>query len=195
VRSLAADKMLSVLCRQWGVPPHQYDQAGRPSCGTGAHLTASHDGDFVVAGISDRAVGVDVTDCRRRTGWVARILSDDERDVSADGPEGASEASRLGRAWAVREAALKWAGVGLGVDPRTLAVVRAAGDGVFCGDSGAGLVPSWSVGQTWWRVVFPDGGTVTVAAGTIGTDHALALAVEPPVTVRCCVCPVAEGPG
>jgi len=208
-RSLAADKMLDALCRRWQVPAHRYEPDGRPSCGQGAHLTASHDGDHVVAGIGERAVGLDVVDCRRRSGWVARIMSADERDVpppdltspdrasSGRFPSDAPSAQARGRAWAVREAALKWAGVGMAVDPRTLTVVSGPDRGER--GEGASLAPASQVrlgpgeasrpspglwlGQAWWTVRFPDGRAVPVVAGTVGADHVLALAVELPVTV------------
>ncbi len=181
VRSLAADRLLSVLCRRWRVPPHGYDPTGRPSCGAGTCLTASHDGDYVVAGIAERAVGVDIVDCRRAGSWIARIMSDDERALT---PSQAGDADGRARAWAIREAALKWAGVGLAVDPRALTVAR---DARCCGGHGSsqGRVPvRGTVDETWWTVCLPDGCSVTVMTGTVGADHALALAVETPATVR-----------
>jgi len=206
VRSLAADKLLSVLCRRWGVPAHRYEPTGQPSCGPDAHLTASHDGDYVVAGIAQRALGVDVVDCRRATGLVARLMSDEERAADLGrAAAGQVSAAGRGRAWAVREAALKWAGVGMALDPRALTVVCGAGhlDGRRVRASAGGTNgqarptvpparadpssrpdPVCVVGQTWWTVWFPDGRVVSVVAGTLGADHALALAVEPPVTVR-----------
>ncbi|MCL2422392.1 MAG: 4'-phosphopantetheinyl transferase superfamily protein [Micrococcales bacterium] len=161
-RSLAADRLLSLLCDRWHVGPHAYEPDGRPTCGPGAHLTASHDGAYVVAAISDEPVGVDVVDCQRNTRWVVRIMSADEQVPDAD------EQSR-GRAWAVREAALKWAGTGMSIDPRALTVTHAPGD------------PTAHLDR-WWTVTFPDGRTVPVASGAVG-DHALALAAKTPLTI------------
>jgi len=155
-RSLAADCLLSLLCQRWGVSAHWYAPSGQPSC-DGAHLTASHDGARVVAAIADCRAGVDVVDCRRPAAWMTRLLNEPGPDPH--------------RAWAVREAALKWTGVGLAIDPRTLRVTRGAGD--LC---------EWL--DTWWVVHLPDGRTVPVAAGAWG-HYALALAVERPVVLTC----------
>jgi len=164
-RSLGADRLLSVLCTRWQVARHWYEPDGRPSCGPGAYLTASHDGTYVAAGIAGRPIGVDVVDCQRNTAWLVKTMSDDERDCGTD------EQARA-RSWAVREAALKWAGVGFAVGPRTLTVT-------CCPDP---TPLSWS-GASWWTVRFPDGRTVPVVARTT-RDCALALAVQPPVTMN-----------
>jgi len=175
-RSLAADHMLRDLCRRWHVRGHWYRPGGQPACGPGAHLTASHDGTWVVAAAADRPLGVDVVDCRRASAWVTAIMSADELDqahAEQPGTPGSRAWGRAwGRAWAVREAALKRAGVGMSIDPRALTVARGPDHSTLC------------LGGTWWTVGLPDGRTTPVAVGTVDHDHVLALAVEPPVTVR-----------
>ncbi|MCL2482185.1 MAG: 4'-phosphopantetheinyl transferase superfamily protein [Propionibacteriaceae bacterium] len=118
-RSLAADKLLDQLCQDWQAGSHTYSSSGQPVA-PAACLSASHDGDWVVAAIAGSGLGVDVVSCDQPTGWIEPFLCPCERRDLPRGDPGPA----LLTAWGVREAALKRLGCGLFLDPRSVMVLR-----------------------------------------------------------------------
>ena len=75
------------------------------------HLSISHSGNYVVCGVSDRPIGVDIQRIVRYDPDVAeRVCSAEELKRLKSSPDKASEFTRL---WAQKEAVLKQRGTGL----------------------------------------------------------------------------------
>ena len=116
VRSRIADYLLSRV----SMGTHGYAPFGRPvSTASALHLSASHDGEWVVAAGSGEPVGIDVVEVRRAARLPDSALSPGERPRLPGTPAG-TELIRLATIWAAKEAHSKRLGVGLGIDPASI---------------------------------------------------------------------------
>jgi 4'-phosphopantetheinyl transferase len=128
----------------------------------------SRTADLVVVALADGPVGVDVERAGSADDSLAGVaLADGER--SAAGPDG------LLRTWVRKEAVLKAAGVGLGVDPRALRVSDAAGRALVAA-TGPAAPPD---GTRWWPVDLDLGpGHVAAVAAALSPGATPTLAVR-----------------
>ena len=121
LRSRVADALLLELS---GGRPHHYSDQGQPlAADPHIHLSATHDGRWVLAASGPRAVGIDVDDMRRidSSGFHHLLNPDELLAIEASVPP-EDRLLRLASIWAAKEAYVKSEGVGLALDPRLLHV-------------------------------------------------------------------------
>lgn len=129
-------------CGRCGSTEHGVPRAERADGGPVPRVSISRTADLVVVALADVPVGVDVeragTGDAADAGLAAVALADGERPA----------AGRHGvlRTWVRKEAVLKAAGTGLGVDPQTLRVSDAAGRPLVAA-TGPAAPPD---GARWW---------------------------------------------
>ena len=120
-RALTADFLLHTLVSARCGSGHYYDFYGCPQT-TGMHISASHDGQGVLAAISSSTIGVDLVDARRNSSFIECFLHDNEQKlVDSVGILHDKHVMRM-QLWAVREAFLKCLGIGLSIYPGHLSV-------------------------------------------------------------------------
>ncbi|WP_454051670.1 4'-phosphopantetheinyl transferase superfamily protein [Cellulomonas sp. Marseille-Q8402] len=148
-------------CPRCGSAAHGAPWAQRADGGAVPHLSLTRTADLVVVALAAGPVGVDVERAVGRPDVAGVVLAADERPAA--GPHGVL------LSWARKEAVLKAAGTGLGVDPRTLEVSDAQGRPHVTATGPAGAPP----GTRWWLT------DLDLGPGHVG---ALAAAVEPGAT-------------
>jgi phosphopantetheinyl transferase len=173
IRSLAADKLLTKLCHRWGAPMHHYLFTGQPVPDSRTfHLSASHDADCVLAGASNHFLGVDVVALNRKVDWMERMLCVDERNHIQS--ESINRSYALCAAWAVREATLKYMGIGLFINPRSLTVSLLKG----CKKQHYAQVVSNHVDKYLWEVTMNGRQLAVVATGSPDDTCVFAVAFK-----------------
>lgn len=126
-------------CGRCGSTDHGVPRAERADGGPVPRVSISRTADLVVVALGRVAVGVDLERAGAAdAGLAAVVLADGE--LPAPGPDGVL------RTWVRKEAVLKAAGTGLGVDPRTLRVSDAAGRPLVAA-TGPAAPPD---GARWW---------------------------------------------
>lgn len=122
MRSQIADALLLNLA----IPPrvHHYSERGQPlSPVPGTYLSASHDGQWIVAATATEPIGVDIVDINRVDPKSARqFQTSSEREHSRACVSSAQEKRFAAFCWAAKEAYSKREGVGLAIDPREIRV-------------------------------------------------------------------------
>lgn len=115
LRSVAAGLLLR---RFVGLAPLSYGPAGKPCAPGGRGFSLSHSGEFAVIALDDAAVGVDIEPPRvPAPALLRRALTEEEQRYAA------GDAQRFTWLWTRKEAALKWAGCGLGEPLRCVQVL------------------------------------------------------------------------
>jgi phosphopantetheinyl transferase len=122
LRSQIADALLLELLSSGSSTPHRYGASGQPLApDPGVHLSASHDGRWVVAASATQSIGIDVVDSTRiNPDRFHDHLHPDEYDVIRSCTTSSERIRHLAICWAAKEAYTKREGVGLTIDPRQL---------------------------------------------------------------------------
>lgn len=98
----------------------------------GVHFNISHSGSMAMCAVHSQPVGVDIERVRDvGAGVAARVLSPDEWRVYQDAPE---KEDLFFKIWTLKEAYLKYRGIGLGCAPHTVTAYPAGGS--VCTDTG-----------------------------------------------------------
>jgi 4'-phosphopantetheinyl transferase len=169
---LARRLMIDLVANSLGCEPATVmisrEPSGRPvvtsACHDAVRVTAAHSGEWVAAAVSTRGrIGIDLEVARPVSdGLPERCCAPTERDwlrrdASAD------VAVRFFQLWTLKEAFLKAIGLGLAIDPRTLAVdisehqppvLRVAPDGI---DPAEWRFVTWQALPGLWLAVATDG--------------------------------------
>ena len=165
MRSLLAELLARMLlARRLHAAPGDIrfgrDRFGKPRCVSGpAHFNLSHSGEWVVAAVSGREIGVDVEriDPRMDLSLADRLFTPAERAYFESEEQGRRE--RFFELWTFKESYIKCTGTGLSVPLASFSVVPGP-DGTAtiapCTDGGSAIPPGAD-------------GTATIAPGAGGT--------------------------
>lgn len=118
--SIAGDHLARILLAQLcSVDPasirFERTEDGKPyALGLGAHFNVSHSGHFVVCGVSDKPVGIDIEQMRPvREKLVKKVCTDAELSWYQEAESTEEATRRFFQIWTSKEAYFKWAGTGI----------------------------------------------------------------------------------
>ena len=147
-RSLAAEILLIKGTEDMGIS-HLLDtisvgEHGKPDFtkASGWHYNLSHSGEYVMLGIADSAIGVDIQEIKGiKSGLADRFFHTDEKEYldrikrsNAKGIDSDEYLQAFFRIWCLKESYVKYTGMGLGQGLDTFTVLGRLADSKLLGD-------------------------------------------------------------
>ena len=129
-RSVAAWELLRRILAERGIRAEKLEVSenafGKPAFkpSLGVHFSLSHAGERVMAAVHDGLVGCDVEQVASLDGSAARECLTDAELESIERLAGPERDRAFVRLWARKEAYVKAVGRGLGIDPKSISVLR-----------------------------------------------------------------------